>query len=322
MELQHLNHNGKLKAKPVKDIRFIEANTQAIALNEIQNSHIIPVFVKDNTPLVSQADFILNAKEIVEQVTQRETLDPAIRVSHPIKGRIFEARNKKASELQEHEKTIYYERMAWICEIPSISETINGKELNLTFGGVKAYNLDSLNNKYGAAQHFKFFMGFKVKVCTNLCIWSDELSHTIVARNLDDLNRQVYTIVDNYKLKKHLEILSRLEEYELSEKQFATLLGRVRMYNHIPRHLKQNIPPFLVSDSQINSLTRAYYGDEYFKPTESGKLNLWNMYNLLTEAVKSSYIDTFMDRNANAFDFSVGISKALEEQGPYSWFLS
>ena len=44
----------------------------------------------------------------------------------------------------------------------------------------------------------------------------------------------------------------------------------------------------------------------------------------MTEAVKSSYIDKFTDRNQNAVDITLGIQNALngtDEEG-YSWFLS
>ena len=40
-----------------------------------------------------------------------------------------------------------------------------------------------------------------------------------------------------------------------------------------------------------------------------GNINLWNVYNLFTQANKSSYIATFLDRNLNAFEFSKGIQK-------------
>ncbi|WP_344830070.1 DUF3871 family protein [Chryseobacterium ginsenosidimutans] len=52
------------------------------------------------------------------------------------------------------------------------------------------------------------------------------------------------------------------------------------------------------------------------------KDNLWNIYNLFTKANKSSYIDTFLDRNLDAFDFTQGIQKALNGDSKYHWFLS
>ena len=48
---------------------------------------------------------------------------------------------------------------------------------------------------------------------------------------------------------------------------------------------------------------------------------MWKMYNLLTGANKSSYIDSFLDRSLNAGELSTGICKALERDSEYSWFI-
>jgi hypothetical protein len=48
-----------------------------------------------------------------------------------VKGRIPEAIGKPAKDLLEHEKTIYYERMAFMMTIPSITEMVNGNRLSL-----------------------------------------------------------------------------------------------------------------------------------------------------------------------------------------------
>ena len=65
---------------------------------------------------------------------------PEVRVSHQIKGRTADAIYKSVKELLDHEKTQYFERMAFIIRIPSITEKINGNDVALTVGGVRAYN--------------------------------------------------------------------------------------------------------------------------------------------------------------------------------------
>jgi Domain of unknown function, B. Theta Gene description (DUF3871) len=153
---------------------FIDANTIEHTLEEIKEGHIIPVFIKDNETVISHTDFIEATHQAAAEIFQGETiLKPSIRLSHPIKGRIPEARNKPANELQEHEKTLYYERMAFIIELPTVYDEIDGSQVSLTVGGVKALNLDNLYNRKGADEHFKVFIGFKNTVCTNLCVWSD-----------------------------------------------------------------------------------------------------------------------------------------------------
>ncbi|MEM6698803.1 MAG: DUF3871 family protein [Bacteroidota bacterium] len=75
--------------------KFITANSQNSSLQTIRNQHIIPVFVKDNQPTISQADFIQTTVDLSEDFFGIRAKKLAVRVSHPIKGRIFEARNKR-----------------------------------------------------------------------------------------------------------------------------------------------------------------------------------------------------------------------------------
>src|SRR6478736_2021372 len=82
---------------------FIQANTIESSLSDIRSNHIIPVFVKDNNTLISQAEFIELTGNIAAEVFQGEQiLSPAIRLSHPIKGRVPEAKHKAVHELLEH----------------------------------------------------------------------------------------------------------------------------------------------------------------------------------------------------------------------------
>jgi len=319
--LQVLQSNG-IHPDVKTENRFIEANTEPINLEEVSEKHIIPVFVKDNTPLISQLDFIQTTLDISRQVFGASISEPSIRVSHPIKGRIPDARHKVAQELLEHEKTIYYERMAFVSDVPSIKEVINGQELLLTVGGIKAYNEDNVYNIGGSLQRFRVFVGFKVRVCTNLSIWTDGYSGEIRVRSLDELGEKIYQLVHQYQAEVHLEHLRTLNNYDLTEQQFAMLLGKVRLYNFLPNKYRKDIPEFLISDSQVSTVAKQYYKDEHFSGKAEQGINLWNLYNLFTDSVKSSYIDTFADRNTNALTFSLGLRDALEGKGNYDWFLN
>ena len=137
-----------------------------------------------------------------------------------------------------------------------------------------------------------------------------------------NLSEAIYDLVNQYNSELHLERLKLLGDYELTEQQFATLVGRARLYNHLPKNLKKEIPELIVSDSQVSTMTKEYYNDNSFSRNPDGSINLWNVYNLLTGSVKSSYIDSFMDRNLNAFQFTEGISKALDGEGAFHWFLN
>lgn len=300
---------------------FIQANTIASSLEEIKEQHVIPVFIKDNEPVISHADFIESMAEIAQEIYPTETiLRPSVRLSHAIKGRIPEARNKPANQLLEHEKTLYYERMAFIIEIPSIADEIDGNLLSLTMGGVKAYNLDNLNNRKGADEHFKLFIGFKNTVCANLCIWTDGFMDDLKVKSAGQLKACIRTLVEGYNANFHLHHLRKLKDHHLSEQQFAHLIGRSRMYHHLPDAVKSSTTPLLLSDSQLSTVVKDYYRDNSFCRDNEGNINLWRLYNLLTSSNKSSYIDTFMNRSVNALQFVEGLRHALEQKET-SWFL-
>lgn len=302
---------------------FIVSNTIGTDLHDLKNNHIIPVFIKDNEPLISQADFIEITNEIVSHAFLNESIaPPSVRISHPIKGRIPEAKNKPAEHLLEEEKTIYYERMAFAIEIPSISNQIADNPLNLTIGGMKCYNIDNLYSKKGTDEHFKFFIGFENRVCTNMCIWTDGFSSDIVARSHEELTDKLMNIILDYNAEGHLEAMRRFTEYHLSEDKFAYLIGKCRMYSHLPKQFRQNIPELLFGDTQVGMVTRDYYKDHNFRKSKDGYINLWNLYNLFTGANKSSYIDTFLDRGVNAFRFINAIADSLDNPLKYNWFLN
>ncbi|MEN0051013.1 MAG: DUF3871 family protein [Bacteroidota bacterium] len=222
----------------------------------------------------------------------------------------------------EHEKTIYFERMAFIIEMP-IKKKLFGQELNLTIAGVKAYNQDNLySNSSNSLQSFKVAIGFKVKVCTNLCIFTDGANLNLKAHSIEDLQTQIKQLFLLYSDTAQLEALQTFGDYTLSEIQFATILEKTRLYNFLPRDTKKDIPEFIISDTQVNAAAKQYYKDEYFRRNKDGSINLWNVYNLLTDGVKNSYIDTFLDRNLNTFEFTQGIAKALEGESEYGWFLN
>jgi len=297
--------------------QFIIANTILCSLRDMKNSHIIPVFVKDNEPVISHAEFIEATYDVVEDIFYGEKISsPAIRLSHPIKGRIPSARNRPAIELLEDEKTLYYERMAFIIEIPSIQDTVGENALSLTVGGVKAYNLDNLNTKKGTDEHFKVFIGFKNKVCTNLCVWTDGYQGDLKVQGIGQLKACIKSIIEGYNAIHHLFHLKQLSSHYITGHQFATLLGRARMYQYLSTDQKKQIPALLYGDNQLGIICR-----EYSKANSgTGELSLWGLYNLLTGANKSSYIDQFLERSVNAFEFTEQLRYALEGHSS-NWYL-
>ena len=302
---------------------FIEANTENVSLSHLKEDCIIPVFTKDNEITLSHQEFIETVLEAVSQVFGNETIEsPEIRTSHLIRGRTPDALHVPAKELLDHQKTMYYERMAFCIKIPSITQDVGGNRLELTIGGVRAYNQENLYNKK-TYEKFKFFIGFKNMVCCNLCISTDGYQSEIKAMSSYDLLEKVKLTMQQYKMEEHITTLKNLNNFQLSEREFAQIIGKSKLYNYLPKNEKAHIPELLLNDGHINAVAKDYYNDESFCRDTNGDINLWKFYNLLTGSNKSSYIDTFLDRGVNAFDFSKGISNALSDSNSnYSWFLS
>lgn len=318
-EMQIINNNEPAQSS---SNGFIVSNTVIVNEYDLRDHHIIPVWLKDNEPLISQADFVNATQEITHQLFKDETIfKPSIRVSHPIKGRVPSAKLKAANDLTEDEKTLYYERMMFLIEIPSIMDDINGNNISLMVGGVKAYNLDNLYNRKGSLEHFKAFIGFKNQVCTNLCVSTDGFKSDLKVRNVSELMEGIYKMIVDFNISNQLKVMKRFVDYHLTEYQFAQFLGRARLYQFLPNDFKKEIMLLNYSDTQLTSVARDYYNDLSFKKCSDGSISLWNFYNLFTGSNKSSYIDTFLNRSVNAFDITNELSFALANR-THNWFLS
>lgn len=320
---QYIEFESSINPKPVFiPNSFIEANTTEISLSHLKNECVIPVFSKDNERTIAHQEFIEIAQNCVSKVFPHHIFDePEVRVSHEIKGRTPDSIHLPVKELQDFQRTQYFERMAFIIRIPSIVDTINGNEIALTIGGVRSYNLENLYNKK-SFEKFKFFIGFQVKVCCNLAVSSDGFVEEMRVSSYQELQSKILEVLQNFNAEKQLKQMKQLSEHSLTEHQFAQLLGKTRLYQHLSKKDKISIPALHFNDGQLNTIAKDYYEDESFCRNTGGDINLWNVYNLFTQANKSSYIDTFLDRNVNAFDFANGLSKTLNGDSNYHWFLS
>ena len=305
---------------------FIESNTQAITLGEIAEKSIVPTF-SDNTLTISHQEFCMATYKAAESVFG--ALSPIeCRVSHPINGRIPTALNKKATELTDDEKTIYYQRLAWIAKVSSCIRNIDGQEIHLTIGGVRAYSEDKLYNRPSALK-FKIFVGWQVRVCSNLMLQTDGFSGTIDCMTSADINQKALELFSRFNPEKdnNLNALAQLQDTRLTEDMFCHIIGRLRLLQALPVAQQREIPQFLLGDQVINEATRQYVVNPNFgrrKSVNENGISTFDLMQLLNEAVKSSYIDKWLERNANCTEFATGIRKALRHQDTegYDWFLN
>lgn len=311
-----------LSRRMEKRLPFIESNTKEVTLEHLRDECVVPVFSKDNEITISHPNFIESVWDAASQVFPNESIEePSIRVSHVIKGRIPEAIHKPVNQLLESDKTIYYERMMFCFEIPTIYEDIAGNRLNLTIGGVRSYNHENLYSKKGV-EKFKVFIGFKNLVCCNMCVSTDGFKSELKVVGVDDLLTSVIQLFQGYNISKHLYYMNAYRDSYMTEHQFCQFLGKSRLYQYLPSIEKKKLPSMLMTDTQIGLVAKAYYSDENFAlPSNQDSISMWNVYNMLTGANKSSYIDNFLDRSLNVTMLTEGLSKALIGDNEYSWFL-
>jgi predicted DNA-binding protein YlxM (UPF0122 family) len=167
---------------------------------------------------------------------------------------------------------------------------------------------------------FRLAIGFKNQVCCNMCIFSDGYKDDLRVSSTSDLYRAALELFHNYNIAKQIHLMQQLGNTSMTEHQFCQILGKMRLYQCLPTGVQKHLPRMLLTDTQINSVAKAYINDSNFGG-ESGELNMWNFYNLLTGANKSSYIDSFLDRSLNASEIAMGINAALHGDETYKWFI-
>lgn len=300
---------------------FIEGNTEQVSLNHLKEECTVPVFSRDNELTISHYQFINRANEVIKELFPEEIInEPNIRVSHIQKGRVPLAIGKNVKDLLEHEKTIFYERCAFIIELPEVKQIVNGNELTLTFGGVRSLHNQNLYSKK-SLENFQFFVGFKTMVCCNLAISTNGFSNKIRIASIDELEDKMKELFSSYNKEKHLGNMEKMSMSQLSERQFAHFIGKARMYQHLDKNAQKSVFPITLNDSQINNVVKDYYNCPNFSRNKDGSINLWSLYNLFTEANKSSYIDSNFERNVNAYELINNLGNSLQNNVP-NWLLT
>ena len=248
-----------LSRREVKRLPFIEANTKEVTIEHLKDDCIVPVFSKDNEITISHPNFIESVWEAANRVFPSESIElPEIRVSHIIKGRTPEAIHKSVKDLLEEDKTIYYERMMFCFEIPSIHEDIAGNRLNLTIGGVRSYNHENLYSKKGM-EKFKLFIGFKNLVCCNMCVSTDGFKSELKVMDVNGLLNTAMQLFQEYNAAKHLYYMGAFKDSFMTEHQFAQFLGKSRLYQYLPNEQRRLLPQMLMTDTQIGIVAKSFY---------------------------------------------------------------
>ena len=161
---------------PGEHPNFIESNTQAISIEELATRCIVPTF-SDNSLTIAHQNAIAAVYKAAEDVFG-ELTPPECRVSHAINGRVASAIHKPAKDLTDEEKTIFYQRLAFVAHVKSLTRNVAGQPVELTIGMCRAYNEDKLYSRK-SPEKMKIFVGWKVRVCSNLCLTCNGNSGTV-----------------------------------------------------------------------------------------------------------------------------------------------
>ena len=315
-------HDNNIEKHP----NFIEGPSHEISMEELTYRNIIPTF-SDNSLTISHQKFIETTRKAAEVIFGQGNITTAeTRCSHPIIGRVPSAQHKKASELRDDEKTIFYQRLAWIAQITTMTSSINGQSVSLTIGGTRSYHEDKLYTRQNP-QHFRIFIGFRVRVCSNMMLTTDGISDTLLCMTEADVFQKAIELFNRFNDVKEetLYNLEALNQTWLSQEQFCKIIGRLRLYQALPNIKQKQLPQILLGDSVVNAATKEYIKNPNFgiRENSDGSISCWQLMNLLNEAVKNSYSDLWIERNANCTTFATGIANALKgTDDSYGWFLN
>lgn len=302
-------------------VSFLEANTEAISIEELANKCVVPTWANQELTIAHQ-DFINCVHEAAKDFYHSEVVNaPDIRVSHIVRGRVPYALGKKASELLECEKTQFYQRLAFAFTIPTIYETVRGEKLELCVGGVRNYSDLNLYRASKGLEKFSVFVGWRVVICSNQVLTGEGVKFNMEVTNMSELYRNVLELFHSFNPAKDIHLLHALSNTFLTETQFAQVVGRMRMFQALPSAQQKRMPQLLITDSQINSVCRDFYRNEHFGMKDNA-ISLFDFHNLLTESNKSSYVDTYLHRAVNATEVSVGLNNVMQGiDNKYAWFL-
>lgn len=309
--------------EPENHSHFIESNTQPITLEELSEKSIVPTFA-DGTLTTSHQSFIESVLEAGKTVFG-ELTPVDIRVSNPINGRVPSALHLKANELTDKDKTLYYQRMAFVSHVVGLTRSVNGQTVHLCIGGVRAYNEDKLYSR-PCPTKYRIFCSWTVKVCTNLMVQAGYIGN-LECMSTADIKEKALELFSSFDPVKedNLRTLEALGNTSITEEQFCKVIGRLRLYQALPNTTKTELglPNILLGDQAVNAAVRGYVENPNFKKEDGIDLTLWRMLQLFNEAVKATYIDKWLERNQNCTDLIIGLEKALNgESQEYAWFLS
>ena len=193
---------------------FIEANSMGITIDALR-TNLVPTFA-DSSLTIAHQNAIASVYRAAESVFGELTV-PEVRVSHAINGRIASALHKPAKDLLDEEKTIFYQRLAFVAHVKSLTRIVAGQKIELTIGMCRAYNEDKLYSRK-SPEKFKIFVGWKVRVCSNLCLTCNGNSGTVECLTEADVYQKAYQLFRRFDPEKEdtLKLIENLNNTRIT----------------------------------------------------------------------------------------------------------
>lgn len=211
---------------------FIESNSQAITLEELETKCIVPCFATNELTL-SHQEIAKNLYSAAALVYGQENLGPLeFRVSHPISGRVGKsALSKDIDQLLDSEKSLWFQRIACCFKVKSMTNTICGQETNLCIGFIRSYHTTNLYSGK-SAERISLYCGTRVKLCSNMCLTLSGLRENLQCLTGMDVKEHAHRLLESYSAHadEDTQMLENLSSTFITPSEFSHLIGRLRYY--------------------------------------------------------------------------------------------
>jgi hypothetical protein len=197
---------------------------------------------------------------------------------------------------------------------------LNGNHGQLTITGIKPYDKDVLTRSSNW-QHFKVAVGFQVRVCLNLCMSVQGSMLDLKVKDIETLKQKVTELITGYSADQDIETFRRFSNYGFNEDEYAQIIGKMRMYQYLPKDRQSAIGTLELPDTLVTQATKEFISGPF--QAQGGEVNAWQMYNHFTTATKNTDITEFLDRNVNCMEVVDGLcATKAGTRNKFSWYLN
>jgi hypothetical protein len=155
----------------------------------------------------------------------------------------------------------------------------------------------AFKNSYDKSMSLGFAAGTAVFVCSNGMVVSNQPHNTVARKHTGDVREEFYEKLGNAfaNLNTEFEIVrhdrERMREAIIDKRTASELVGRMVMEEEI------------LNTMQMNIIRKAMDKDPYFNWGGQNETTVWNFYNNITEALKTSYPTTYIQNLQDSHQF-------------------